>query len=144
MTIGGSFRKGENFMSEMTLGFDSIVLLSCCAICRPTLPILLFFSFFFFNWSIVRASFIAQLVKNSPAMQETPVRFVGQEDPLEKERLPNPVSWPGEFHELYTVIVQGIAKSQTWLNDFHSLSHSWLTKCCVCFWCTARWFTIYI
>ena len=30
------------------------------------------------------ASLIAQLVKNPPAMQETPVRFLGQEDPLEK------------------------------------------------------------
>ena len=27
--------------------------------------------------------FVAQLVKNPPAMQETPVRFLGQEDPLE-------------------------------------------------------------
>ena len=30
------------------------------------------------------ASLIAQLVKNPPAMQETPVQFLGQEDPLEK------------------------------------------------------------
>ena len=30
------------------------------------------------------ASLIAQLVKNPPAMQETLVRFLGQEDPLEK------------------------------------------------------------
>ena len=30
------------------------------------------------------ASLIAQLVKNSPAMQETPVRFLGQEDLPEK------------------------------------------------------------
>ena len=30
------------------------------------------------------ASLIAQLVKNPPAMQETTVRFLGQEDPLEK------------------------------------------------------------
>ena len=30
------------------------------------------------------ASLIAQVVKNLPAMQETPVRFLGQEDPLEK------------------------------------------------------------
>ena len=29
-------------------------------------------------------SFIVQLVKNPPVMQETPVRFLGQEDPLEK------------------------------------------------------------
>ena len=30
------------------------------------------------------ASLIAQLVKNQPAMQETPVQFLGQEDPLEE------------------------------------------------------------
>ena len=48
---------------------------------------------------------IAQLVKNPPAMQETPVQFLGWEDPLEKERLPTAVFWPGEFH--------GVAKSWT-------------------------------
>ena len=32
------------------------------------------------NW----ASLIGQLVKNLPAMQETLVQFLGQEDPLEK------------------------------------------------------------
>ena len=31
------------------------------------------------------ASLIDQLVKNLPAMQETRVRFLGLEDPLEKE-----------------------------------------------------------
>ena len=35
---------------------------------------------YFDSW----ASLVAQLVKNPPAMQETPVRFLGQEDPLEK------------------------------------------------------------
>ena len=30
------------------------------------------------------ASLVAQLVKNLPAMQETPVRFLDQEDPLEE------------------------------------------------------------
>ena len=34
--------------------------------------------------SAIRASLLAQLVKNSPAMQETPVQFLGWEDPLEK------------------------------------------------------------
>ena len=33
---------------------------------------------------VYRASLIAQLVKNLPAMQETLVQFLGQEDPLEK------------------------------------------------------------
>ena len=32
-----------------------------------------------------RASLAAQLVKNPPAMQETLVQFLGQEDLLEKE-----------------------------------------------------------
>ena len=31
-----------------------------------------------------RASLVAQLVKNPPAMQRTPVGFLGQEDPPEK------------------------------------------------------------
>ena len=31
------------------------------------------------------ASQVTQLMKNLPAMQETPVRFLGQEDLLEKE-----------------------------------------------------------
>ena len=31
-----------------------------------------------------QASPVAQLVKNLPAMQETLVQFLGQEDPLEK------------------------------------------------------------
>ena len=34
-----------------------------------------------------RASPVAQLVKNPPATQETPVRFLGREDPLEKEKV---------------------------------------------------------
>ena len=38
--------------------------------------------------------------------------------PWRRERLPTPVFWPGEFHGL-DCIVQGVAKSQTWLSDFH-------------------------
>ena len=30
------------------------------------------------------ASLVAQLVRNLPAMQETLIQFMGQEDPLEK------------------------------------------------------------
>ena len=33
------------------------------------------------------ASLVAQLVKNLPAMQETQVQFLGQEDPLEKGKV---------------------------------------------------------
>ena len=39
-----------------------------------------------FIWEVMsgRASLVAQLVKNPPAMQETPVQFMGQNDLLEK------------------------------------------------------------
>ena len=39
------------------------------------------------------------MVKNLPAMQETWVWSLGQEDPLEKGMAPTPVFLPGEFHE---------------------------------------------
>ena len=38
-----------------------------------------------FRLSFSGASLVAQSVKNPPAMQQTLVRFLGQEDPLEKE-----------------------------------------------------------
>ena len=44
------------------------------------------------------ASLIAQSVKNLPAMQEIWVRFLGQEDLLEKEMATSPVSLPEKFH----------------------------------------------
>jgi len=54
----------------------------------------------------IRASLVAQLIKNPPAMQGTPVHLLVWEDPLEKgqathtsrDRLPTPVFCPGEFH----------------------------------------------
>ena len=36
------------------------------------------------NHSLTNSSLIAQLVKNPPAMQETPVQFLGWKDPMEK------------------------------------------------------------
>ena len=38
------------------------------------------------------------MVKNLPAVQETWLCFLGQEDLLEKGWLPTPVLLPGEFH----------------------------------------------
>ena len=43
------------------------------------------------------ASLVAQTVKNLPAMQETLVRSLGWEDPLEKGTAPHS-SMPGEVH----------------------------------------------
>ena len=36
------------------------------------------------NLGLLQGFLMSQLVKNPPAMQETPVRFLGREDPLEK------------------------------------------------------------
>ena len=41
---------------------------------------------------------VAKTVKNLPAMQETWVRFLCQEDPVVKGMLPTPVFLPEEFY----------------------------------------------
>ena len=41
------------------------------------------------------ASLVAQMVKSLPAMPETPVRFLGWEDPLEESMA---IFLPGKFH----------------------------------------------
>ena len=64
-----------------------------------------------------RASPVAQLVKNPPAVQETQIGSLGWEDPWRRERLPTPVFWPEEVHELYSP--WGSQKSQTQLSNFH-------------------------
>ena len=48
------------------------------------------------------ASLVVQLVKNPPAMQETPPfhSWVGKIQ-WRRDRLPTPVFWPGESHGLY-------------------------------------------
>ena len=45
-----------------------------------------------------KASLVTQLVKTLSAMQETQVRFLGQEDPLEKEMAIHPSILAGKFH----------------------------------------------
>ena len=49
------------------------------------------------------ASLVAQLVKNPPAMRETWVRSWVGKICWRRKRLPTPVFWPGEFHELYSL-----------------------------------------
>ena len=58
-------------------------------------------------------SLIAQLVKNLPVIQETPIRTLGWEDPLEKEKAIHSsiLAWS---------IVHGVAKSWTPLSNFHT------------------------
>ena len=45
----------------------------------------LYLYWFYLYYTIIRASLVAQVVKNLPAMQETRVQSLGQEDPLEEE-----------------------------------------------------------
>ena len=69
---------------------------------------------FQYSW----ASLVAQLIKNPPAVQETWVRSLGWEDPLEKGKATcsSILAWRIPW-TLY--IVHGVAKSQTQLSDFH-------------------------
>ena len=46
----------------------------------------------------LRASLVAQIVKNLPAMRETCVLPLGWKDPMQKGTTTPPVFWPGEFH----------------------------------------------
>ena len=48
------------------------------------------------------ASLVAQLVKNLPAMWKTWILSLLRKIPWRRERLPTPVSWPGEFHGFYS------------------------------------------
>ena len=66
---------------------------------------------------VPKDSLITQLVKNPPAMQETPVRFRGWEDPLEKGKV-NLLQYSGRENSRH-YIVHGVTKSWTRLSDFH-------------------------
>ena len=66
------------------------------------------------------ASVVAQMVKNLPAMQETRVQSLGQEDPWEKGMATHTsilawrIPWTEEPGGLQSM---GVAKSQTQLSD---------------------------
>ena len=70
---------------------------------------------------------VAQTVKNLPAMEETWVRFLGQEDPLEKGMttcssiLAWRIPWTEEPGGLQSM---GVAKSQTQPSDLTTTTHS--------------------
>ena len=59
-----------------------------------------------------QASLVAQLVKNPPSMQETWVRFLGHEDPLEKKTATHSsilawrIPWPVD-----SMVLQGVRQN---------------------------------
>ena len=59
---------------------------------------------------LYRASLVAQMVKNLPAIQETQVQSLGGEDPLEKG---SPVLQYSGLENSMDSIVHGVAKSWT-------------------------------
>ena len=68
----------------------------------------------------IRASLVAQMVKNLPAMQEMQVWSLGQEDPLEKGMATHSsiiARWIPWTRGVWRAVVHGVTKSQTWLSD---------------------------
>ena len=75
--------------------------------------------------SVIWASLVAQRLKRLPAMQETQVRSLGREDPLEKEMATHSSTLAGESHGQGSLVgysPQGRKESDTteWLH-FHFL-----------------------
>ena len=102
-----------------------------------------------------RASLVAQMVKHLPAMQETWVRFLGWEDPLEKEMaihsstLAWKIPWTEEPERTQSTDSQRVGHD--WANLFKlkkkkrkeiCLFKKFLfveLQCCVNYCCTAKW-----
>ena len=80
----------------------------------------------FFTTSTAWETPYYSIVKNTPAMQETWVWCLSQEDPLEKGWLPTPVFLPGEFHGQRSLVVfspWGHKSDKTELSHFHCFPH---------------------
>ena len=70
----------------------------------------------------VKGSLITQLVKNPRVMKETPVRYLGREDSLEKGKA---IQYSGLQNSM-DCIVHAVAKSRTRLNN-STTDHIWIT-----------------
>ena len=69
------------------------------------------------EWGTTDFSLIAQSIKNLPAVQETQVRFMGWEDPLEKEMATHSsilawiIPWTEEPGRLQSMALQRVGHS---------------------------------
>ena len=63
--------------------------LPCCKLALRPFGHSANFWFFLDGYQKLRAALVAQMVKNLLAMQETQVRYLGQEDPMEKGMAPH-------------------------------------------------------
>ena len=65
---------------------------------------------------LISSSSIAQLVKNLPAMQETPVRFPGREDPSPGEGIGYPLQY--SWASLVAYLVKNLPEMQeSWVQS---------------------------
>ena len=80
-----------------------------------------------------RASLVAQLVQNLPAVRETLIQFLGQEDPWRRDRLPTPVflGFPHGSHGEESACnagdlgwIPGLARSPGWGITVHGVTES--------------------
>ena len=90
------------------------------------------FFFFFFKGSSCRSLDypVAQMVKNLPAMQETWVQSLGQEDPLEEGQATHSSipAWKIPWRGAWRATVHGIAKCQMTEHDSEQLGNKPLLK----------------
>ena len=78
----------------------------------PDIPIV-----YFPNTHIIRASLVAQTVKNPPAMPGTQVQSLGREDPLEKEKATHSCLENSMDRGVWQATVHGVTKNQRGLRD---------------------------
>ena len=76
--LGRSLGKGNGY----PLQYSGLENSKDCIVCEVTKS---WTQLSYFHFHCIRASLVAQFVKNMLTIQETQVRFLGQEDPLEKE-----------------------------------------------------------
>ena len=89
---------------------------------------------------ILWVSFVAQLVKNLPAMRETWVRLVGCEDPLEKwkDTHPSILAW-----RIPWTVYPWVSKNRTWPSNFHTFFlllfyTTTMNHFCIRLWCVTK------
>ena len=84
-----------------------------------------------------QASLVAQLVKNLPAMQETPVWFLVQEDPLEEGMVTHSgiLAWRVPMDRgAWWATAHGVAKGwQNWATKHSTYTHILLWEIDICF-----------
>ena len=72
--------------------------------------------------NLPKPSLLVQTVKNLPAMQETQIQFLGEEDPQRSEWQLTPVFLPGEFRGQRSLLdkIHGLTKSWPQLSNSHT------------------------